>query len=184
MDLPMTIRIINGKAFRTDVEAMGNAVIRCYKDGKAWIQNPFGGSNSPTEVAGAEIAEYRSQASIASPLMDYKARGHKVELLGQADVEGIKTFKVKLTNKDDNKVTNYYIGTSDYALIKSESEREIQGQTVNVEVFYSNLKDFNGTKFYMTRDSKINGESFQTTTYTNVELNIDIDEKIFDMPKS
>jgi hypothetical protein len=59
----------------------------------------------------------------------------------------------------------------------------VQGQTVTVEVWYSDLKDFNGTKFFMTRNQKMNGETFQTTTFTNIELNVTIDEKIFDMPK-
>jgi hypothetical protein len=68
-------------------------------------------------------------------------------------------------------------------MIKSEIEREIQGQKVNTETWFSDLKDFNGTKFFMTRNQKINGETFQTTTIKNIELNVPIDEKIFDMPK-
>ena len=59
----------------------------------------------------------------------------------------------------------------------------MQGQTINVEVWYSDLKDFSGIKFFMTRTQKMNGEAFQTTTFTNIELNAAIDEKIFDMPK-
>jgi outer membrane lipoprotein-sorting protein len=183
MDLPMTIQIINGKAARTDVEAMGSAVIRSYKDGKAWTQNPFSGITNPTEVTGAEVSDYKSQSMLASALMDYKARGHLVELTGQADVEGVKTYKIKLTSKDDGKLTTYYISTKDYTLIKSESDREMQGQNVTIETSYSDLKDFNGAKFFMTRTQKINGEIFQTTTFTNIELNVAIDEKIFDMPK-
>jgi hypothetical protein len=183
MDLPMTIQIINGKAARTDVEAMGSAVIRSYKDGKAWTQNPFAGTPTPTEVTGAEVSNYKSQSMLASALMDYKARGHQVELQGQEDVEGVKTYKIKLTSKDDGKVTTYYISTKDYTLIKSASDQEIQGQTTTVEVWYSDLKDFNGTKFFMTRTQKMNGETFQSTAFTNIELNVTIDEKIFDMPK-
>lgn len=182
-DLPMTIQIVNGKAARTDVEAMGTAVIRSYKDGKAWTQNPFAGITTPTEVGGAEASNYKSQSMLASILMDYKARGHKVELQGQEDVEGVKTYKVQLTSKDDGKATTYFISTKDYVLIKSVSDQDMQGQTVSVEIWYSDLKDFNGTKFFMTRTQKMGGQVFQTTTFTNIELNVAIDEKIFDMPK-
>jgi hypothetical protein len=181
-DLPMTIQTINGKASRTDLEAMGSVVIRSYKDGKAWTQNPFAGIETPKEVTGSELNDFKSQSMLASPLMDYKARGHQVELQGQADVEGIKTYKIKLTNKDDSKATFYYISAADYTLIKSESDRDMQGQNVTIEVLYSDLKDFNGTKFFMTRTQKMNGEIFQTTKFTNIELNATIDEKIFDMP--
>ncbi|MFI5131273.1 MAG: hypothetical protein ACHQFX_14825 [Chitinophagales bacterium] len=183
MDLPMTIQIINGKAARTDVEAMGSAVIRSYKDGKAWTQNPFAGTATPTEVTGADMSTYKSQSFLASALMDYKARGHQAELLGQEDVEGIKTYKIKLTSKDDGKATTYFISTKDYVLIKSATDQEMQGQTVTVETWYSDLKDFNGIKFFMTRTQKMGGQVIQTTTFTNIEMNVPIDEKIFDMPK-
>ena len=186
MDLPLVIQIVNGKAARTDVkiEAMNMEIIGVYNNGKGWKQNPAAGVNIPTEVtAAAELNELKMQSMIAPVLIDYKARGHKVELLGQSDVEGIKTYKIKLTFKEDNKVTTYYISNSDYTLIKSESEREMQGQTVNVESFYSDLKEFNGVKFFMTRTQKLNGEVFQTTTLSTVELDIPIDEKIFEMPK-
>jgi hypothetical protein len=182
-EMPMTIRTINGRATRTDMDAMGKTVIRCYKEGKAWTQNPFAGINSPQEVSGNELNDFKAQSMLASPLMVYKAKEHKVELVGQVDVEGIKTFKIKLTSKDDNRVTNYYISTTDYTLIKSDTEREIQGKKLTVETWYSDLKEFNGAKFFMTRSQKIDGQVFQTTRFTNIELDAAIDEKIFDMPK-
>jgi len=183
MDLPLTIQKINGKATRTEVEAMGSVVIRAYKDGKAWTQNPFTGMTAPTEVTGKEAAEFKEQIFVGSPLMNYKARGHKVELLGQEKVGDVNTYKIKLTGKDDDKVTMYYINTTDYSLVKTDSERELQGQTVNVETYFSNLKDWNGTKFAMTADSKLDGQVITTINYTNIEFNVPIDEKIFDMPK-
>ena len=117
---------------------------------------------------------------LASQLMDYKSRGHQVELQGQEDVEGIKCYKIKLTNKDDGKVTTYFISTTDKMLIKSVSAREMQGQTFDVETFFSDVKDFNGLKFAMTRTQKIEGETFQEIKYSSIEFNVPIDEKIFD----
>jgi len=182
-DLPMIIQVINYKAARTDLDAMGSKVIRVYNNGKAWQQNPLAGISTPVEVTGTQLSDFKQQSMIAPALMDYKARGHKVELQGQQDVEGIKTWKIKLTDKDDGRITYYYISASDYTMIKSEIEREIQGQKVSTETWFSDLKDFNGAKFFMTRSQKINGETFQTTTIKNIELNVPIDEKIFDMPK-
>ena len=183
-DLPLTVQVVNGKAARTDVEAMGTQIINVYNNGKAWKQNAFGGAPTPTEVtAPAELNELKIQSTLAPVLMNYKALGHKVELLGQEDVEGIKAYKLKLTFKEDGKVTTYYISANDYTLIKTESDRDMMGQTVKVESFYSDLKEFNGIKFFMTRSQKMNGEVFQTTKIETVELNVPVDEKIFDMPK-
>ena len=67
-------------------------------------------------------------------------------------------------------------------MVKAESEVEVQGKTANVEVFFSDLKEFGGVKFFMTRSQKMDGQVFQTTTYSNIDINPTIDEKIFDKP--
>src|SRR5690349_24795995 len=48
-DLPLTVQIINGKAMRTDVEVMGQAVTNVYYNGKGWKINPFAGASTATE---------------------------------------------------------------------------------------------------------------------------------------
>ena len=180
MDLPLTVEIINGRAMRNDVSVMGQSITNSFKDGKGWKINPLAGVSSATDVTGTELNDFRIQSMMANPLMDYKARGHQVELLGQEDVEGVKTYKIKLTSKDDGKVTTYFISTADNMLIKSVSTREMQGQEFEVETFFSDVKDFNGLKFAMTRTQKTEGQVFQEIKYTSIELNVPIDEKIFD----
>jgi hypothetical protein len=180
MDLPITIQVINGRAFRIDVEVMGQSVVNSYKDGKGWKINPFGGAETATDVEGAELLEYKAQASLSNSLMDYKARGHQIELLGQEDVDGKKAFKIKLTSKDDGKITTFFINSEDNMLLKSVSSREMQGQTVDVDTYYTDFKEFGGIKIAMTRTQKIMGQDFQTITLNNVELNVQVDEKSFD----
>ena len=180
VDLSLTSQIINGKAVRTDVQAMGQSVINAYKDGKGWKINPFAGVTTITDMTPEELIDFKSQSMIASQLMDYKARGHKVELQGQEDVEGAKTYKIKLTNKDDNKVTTYFISVTDNIIVKSVSTRQVQGQDIEIETFYSDIKDFNGLKFPMVRIQKMQGQVFQEIKIATIEFNVPIDEKIFD----
>ncbi|MBI5372213.1 MAG: outer membrane lipoprotein-sorting protein [Sphingobacteriales bacterium] len=178
-DLPLTVQVINGKALRVDVDVMGQSVVNVYFNGSGWKINPFAGATEATDVTGAELNEYKTQTFVASNLMDYKNRGHQLELVGQEETEGVKVFNLKLTSKDDGKVSNYYISTSDYLLIKSVGTREIQGQEVEISTFYSNYKDFGGLKFACTRSQQANGQVFQEVNYDKVELNVPVDEAIF-----
>jgi hypothetical protein len=180
VDLALTSQIINGKAVRSDVQAMGQSVINSYKDGKGWKINPFAGVTTITDMTPEELIDFKSQSMIANQLMDYKTRGHKVELQGQEDVEGVKTYKIKLTNKDDNKVTTYFISVTDNTIVKSVSTRQLQGQDIEIETFYSDIKDFNGLKFPMVRTQKMQGQVFQEIKIATIEFNVPIDEKIFD----
>src|SRR5215813_13550419 len=100
MDLPITVQIINGKAMRSDVQVMGQAVTDSYKDGKGWKINPFAGAATATDATGSDLSDMKARSFIASQLMDYKARGSKVELQGQEDVNGAKAYKIKLTDAD------------------------------------------------------------------------------------
>ncbi|MBL7741319.1 MAG: hypothetical protein JNK14_18995 [Chitinophagaceae bacterium] len=179
-ELTITVQVINGRAVRTDVEVMGNQIVNAYKDGKGWKINPFGGATTATDATDAELTEMKIQTMLAPVLMDYKSRGHQVELQGQEDVNSIKTFKVKLTSKDDAKVTTYYISAADYSLVKSVSDREMMGQTMAVESWYSDPKEINGMKFYMSRTQMIDGQEFQSVKFDKVELDVQIDEKVFD----
>lgn len=182
-DLPMTIQVVNNQATRTDLELPGGTVIRVYNNGKGWTQSPFGNVKGPREATATELDDFRPQSRLASPLMEYKVRGHQVELEGQEDIDGIKVFKIKLVNKDDGRTTYYYINAADYTLVKTATQRDFNGQTSTLEIVYGDLKETGGVKFYMTRTSSLNGSPFQTTTINNIELNVPIDEKIFDMPK-
>ncbi len=183
MDLPITVQIINGKAMRNDVEVQGQSITNSYKDGKGWKLNPLIGVTTPTEVSGTELSDFRSQSMLASPLMDYKDRGHQVELQGQEDVDSVKAYKIKLTSKDDGKVTTYYIRVADNMLIKFISSREIQGQEYDVETYFNDYKDFNGLKLSLSRVQKIEGQVLQEIKFTKIEMNVPVDEKIFEMPK-
>ena len=183
MDLPLTIQIVNRKAMRSDVQVMGQMIINSYKDGKGWTVNPLAGANSATEVTGTALYDLQNQSMIASPLMDYKARGNQAELEGQEDVEGIKCYKIKLTRKEDGKASTYFINTSDYLPIKFVESKEMQGQEFDVESYFSDYKDFNGMKFSMTRTQKVEGQVLQEIKMTDIQFNVDIDDKIFDMPK-
>lgn len=182
-DIPLILQIINGKGMRNDLEVMGQSVTNCYYNGKGWKINPFAGATTATEVTGSELNDFKVQSSLANQLMDYKARGHQVEMQGEETVEGIKTFKLKLTNKDDGKVTTYFIGVADYTLIKSATDRPIQGQDMEVESYFSDLKEVGSVKFFMSRSSRIEGQEFQNIKFEKIELNVTIDEKIFEMPK-
>lgn len=179
-DLPMTMQVINNRAVRNDIDVMGTAVTNSYKDGKGWKLNPFAGIETATDMEPAELNDIRGLASLASPLMDYKNLGHTVELAGQEEVDGVKTHKLKLTAKEDGRVTTYFISAADFQIIKATAKRMMQGAETEVETYFSDVKKFGDIKFAMSRTQKMNGNVFQAIQYNNIELNVKIDETVFD----
>ena len=142
-DLPITTQIINGKAMRADVLVGEQAVNNVYDNGKAWKLNPFDNAPTATEVIGSELVTFKAQASLANNLMDYKKRGHLVELLGPVEMDGGKVFIVKLTSKEDGKITNYFISTTTYLLVKSIAKRELSGVEYDAATYYTDIVEIN-----------------------------------------
>lgn len=182
-DLPITTQIINGKSMRADVFVGEQSVNNVYDNGKAWKINPFANAASATEVTGSELVTFKAQASLANNLMDYKKRGHQVELLGQAEMEGSKVFIIKLMSKEDGKITNYFINTNTYLLVKSITKRELSGAEYDAATYYTDIAEINGLKFCRHFTTKIDGAVYQEVKYEKIELNVPVDEKIFLKPK-
>ena len=178
-EFPLTVQIINGRAMRTDVEVMGQTVTNAYKDGKGWKINPYAGAPTATDATADELNEFKIQGSLTSQLMDYKDRGYKAELLGQEDVQGAKAYKIKLTT-DDNKTTTYFVDASTYALVKTIGMRSLMGQEMELETYYSEVKDIGNVKFSMMRSVQSGGQTLQEVHFDKIELDVPIDEKIFD----
>ncbi len=180
MDFPITIVIVNNKSMRADVDVMGQKIVNVYNAGKGWKIDPFNGATDATDVEGSELIGFKAQASLASTLMNYKNLENKIELAGEETIEGVKNYKVKMTNKEDGKATTYFINGTNWGLTKAVTTREIQGQETEVETLFADPKEFGGMKFYMTRTQQAMGQVFQSLSFTNVELNVTVDPKIFD----
>ncbi len=178
-DLPITVQIINGRAMRTDVEVMGQMIVNSYKDGKGWKINPYAGAPAATDVTGTELNEFKNQSFLSSQLMDFKARGYRAELLAQEDVDGNKAYKIQLT-AEDNKTTTYFIDLLSSMLTKTVGTRNLMGQDMELETYYSDVKDFNHLKFSMSRIVKSGGQTVQEVHFDKIEFDVPIDEKIFD----
>lgn len=179
-NLPMTTQIVQGKAMRTDVKVAAQTITNVYNNGKGWKVNPLGGTPTPTDVTGTELNSFKSQATLINLLMNYKEQGHQIELAGQEEVGGIKIFKIKLTNKEDGKVTMYFINSVTNLLNKTVSKKEMQGVETDVETYFTNMRDIDGLKFSMLILQKKQGQIFQQIKWDKIELNTPIDEKIFE----
>lgn len=179
MDLPLTIQVINGRAYLLQVEVMGQAVVNSYKDGKGWKLNPFGGAETPTDADPAELQDFKISSSLSNPLMNYQSEGHTLTAGGTGEVDGKKCNIILLNHKETGKTIQYFIGAADGLLYKTISVRDGGGQEVSIETEFADYKTVNGLLFAMTRRQQ-SPMGTQTISLTEVLLNVDIDEKQFD----
>ena len=174
---PQKEYLVEGKAFKTEVEFNGTSIISCYTDKSGWTINPMMGGTDAQAMPDGLYKSGKIQIYLGGGLVDYSAKGYKAELVGKEGGD----FKIKLS--DGSSETNYFIDANTYLLNKSIIKSEIMGQAMDVTTTYSEYKktDFG---IMLAYSKNIDMGMFQVVQKTGkVEVNKEIDLKVFDIPK-
>jgi hypothetical protein len=177
-----TTYILNGKGYKTETDFGGSKIIQCITDTSGWGINPLMGQTSAQAMPDDQVKASQMQLHIEGPLVDYAAKGYKVELLGTEDVNGSSAYKLKVTTKDNVEIT-VFIDTTTYYAVKAVSKAVINGQDIETTVLFSNFQktDYGLVVSYAREVTLPQGTI--TITDKKVEINKPIDPAIFEMPK-
>jgi outer membrane lipoprotein-sorting protein len=180
-EAPNTTTILNGKGYRNESEFNGAKIIQVITDKGGWMVNPMAGATDPQALPDDQVKAGKSQIFVV-PLLDYSTKGAKAELLGQEKVGTVNAYKVKITDAD-NVPTTYYFDPTTYYLLQITRSSEMMGQQMDVTATYSDYKktDF-GWVVPQNVEINMGGQFSMTLKLKNVEVNKDVDPKIFDMP--
>jgi outer membrane lipoprotein-sorting protein len=184
MEAPFVMMEKRPGKLRIEFTFQGMTGVQAYDGESAWIVMPFLGKTEP-EAAPAEMAkQLEEQADVDGPLIGWEEEGHQLELLGVEEVEGTKAYKLKLTRASGD-VEYYYLDAEYYVPIKVEGSREMRGQTVKFETTLSDYKEVDGLLLPHAIESRQQGaQAGQVITIEKVELNVDIPDSVFVMPKT
>lgn len=182
MEAPFSMTKKRPEMMKIEFTVQGMTGSQAYDGSKGWMIMPFYGKKDPEEMSGDMLREFKEEADFDGPFVDYAKKGHKVELLGKADVEGTPAYKLKLTKKEGSEST-VYIDAETFLEVKVEAKRKIQGQEVDTETTYSNYQEIDGYLFAFALESKTKGApSGQTFTLEKAEINPTVDDASFQMP--
>ncbi|MDP4150078.1 MAG: hypothetical protein Q8927_07815 [Bacteroidota bacterium] len=180
---PSVTDIINGKAYKNQVDFSGQQVITCYTDKAGWTVNPLAGQPTPAAVPAEQLKIGQMQFDIAGPLLDYAAKGNKLSLVGTESLGGSTVYKLKLTTADNTEMF-FFIDTSTFYLSKLVMRLTAAGNPFELVVVSSNYKKTPfGYTMPFTREISYPGLTI-TTEVKKVAINDQIDPAIFEMPKS
>ena len=167
---------------RLEFTFSGMTGIRAFDGTNGWQVMPFMGKTEPEPFDEADRAEAVDEADFDGPLMDWKAKGHTVELAGTEAVEGADAFKLKLTRKN-GKVEYYYLDAETYLTVKQESKRTVRGTEVEAESYLSDYKEVDGMMVPYSMTQAMKGhDRRQAMTFEKIEANVALDDARFTMP--
>jgi outer membrane lipoprotein-sorting protein len=181
IEIPITIQQKRPAMVRIDVTFQGKTQTSAYDGEVGWKTNPFQGSPDPEKVAGDELKELQEQSDMDGPLVDYKAKGHTVELIGKEDMEGTPVYKLKLTLKNGD-VRNIYLDAENSLPLKVNLKRKTPGGEIEADQYVGNYKQVNGVMTPFSIETKIGGQTVSQIAFDKFEMDVPIDDSVFKMP--
>jgi len=167
---------------RQNFTVQGMTQIQAYDGSVGWQISPFEGRKDAELMGEDDMRDLVEDADIDGPLVDYRAKGNKVEYLGHDVVDGDDAYKLKVTLKNGD-ILYYYLDPDTYLEVKKERQQFIRGSVRESEQLLGSYKQVAGVyyPFSMEIGSKGGGEHARYTIDT-IEVNAPIEDSYFKMP--
>jgi hypothetical protein len=173
-EIAISLTVLNGKGSRQDITAMGMNGYQIVTPTQGWKFMPFQGQKEVEPITADDLKEAQDELDVQGSLVDYKAKGHTIELLGTDDIEGVNVFKLKETLKS-GKTQTIFIDPKTYYIIRVISKQKANGNEVDVTTNVSNYQKLpEGIMVPLSI-----GLPFGEMIISKVEINKPIDENIF-----
>ena len=183
IEAPIVMQIKRPSSMHMEMTVQGKSFVQAFDGTTSWTINPFMGSPDPQKSNDEETQQAKDDADfIEGPLVDYKAKGNTVELIGKEDVEGTAAYKLKVTKKGGS-IEYQYLDAQTFLAIRSSGKRRQMGQEMEFESTPSNYKPVNGVMMPYSLSQKVNGSPMMDLTVEKIEANTPIEDTIFQMPE-
>ena len=162
----------------------GMARIRAYNGRQAWQISPFEGRKDPELMAeDSEQRDLVAAADLHGPLVDYAAKGHTVEYLGHATVDGDDALRLKVTLKNGD-IVYYYLDPDAYLEIREERQQFIRGAVHERTRTFGSYKRVNGVymPFSIELTTPVAPNMRFVLTIEKIEANVDLPDAQFNLP--
>jgi outer membrane lipoprotein-sorting protein len=160
------------------IEIPGNppvTMVNVFDGQKAWMINPMTGSDAPQEMTGPEADTVRDQSDFDGALVDYKAKGYTVELVGTVAVGPRQAHHLKVTRKA-LPLQHYFVDVETGVELKITTEAP-GGAPIETEL--SDYKLVDGVQVPHRIRVSQGGTEQALLRISKVEFNVPLDDAIF-----
>jgi hypothetical protein len=169
---------------RQNLTLQGMTAVQAYDGSVGWQTQPFRGHKEP-ELMGEDILrDLLLAADFDGPLVDYAAKGNRIEYLGHDEVDGDDSLRLKVTLKNGD-IVYYYLDPDTYLEIRKEIQQFIRGSVRDRVVDLGSYKAVNGVMYpFSISEGPRSNPDAQVTTIEKIEVNVAFQESDFALPAS
>jgi outer membrane lipoprotein-sorting protein len=182
-EMPLTVYAMRPNFNRQEITMAAGKAIQAFDGTTAWVVNPMLGIETPQAVPGPAAELAKNSADFDGALINYKAKGNDIELVGKEQLEGKDVYHLKVTTKG-GPVQHYLLDADSGIELRMSAEVELGGgQKQTLTTAMSNYKQVDGIMVPHTVTQTAGGRTLLQWTITTVEFNAVPDDSIFRLPK-
>jgi len=184
VQLPFTLEMKRPRKSRLELQFAGKTAVQVFDGTKGWKVRPFLNRNDVDPFTAEELKSEVDQPDLEGPLVDYAAKGTKVELAGVEPVDGHDAYKLKLTTKS-GKVQHIWIDAHSFLDVKVQgTPRRFDGRMRDVWVYQRDFKSVGGLNIPHEYETAVDGVT-QThkMVFESVKVNTSLDDARFTKPQ-
>jgi outer membrane lipoprotein-sorting protein len=180
VQLPFRLELKRGRKSRLELDFSGKTAVQVYDGTNGWKLRPYLNRHEVEAFTADEMKAVALQSDLDGPLMDYAAKGTKVEMDGTEKVEGNDTYRLKLTLKNGQS-QHLWVDAKTFLETKIEgTPRRLDGKYHPVEIYYRDYKTVSGLMIPYVMETKVQGvKQPEKIEIENVAVNPRVEDSRF-----
>ena len=155
VQLPFVMEMKRPRKMRIELKFNGQTAIQVFDGTNGWKLRPFLNRRVVEPYTTDEMKSESLLSDLDGPLVDYAAKGTKIEFDGVEKVEDRDTYKLKLTMKSGQSI-HVWIDAQTFLETKIEGQpRRLDGIYHPVEVYYRDYRPVNGLQIPFLMETKV-----------------------------
>jgi outer membrane lipoprotein-sorting protein len=182
--LPFLMELSRGRKQRLEIQFNGQTAVQVYDGSQGWKVRPFLNRHEVEKFTPEELKAYQAQADLDGLLIDYAAKGSKVELVGTEQVEGRSAYNLKVTEKSGY-ARHVWVDAQNFLEIKVEgTPRRLDGKYHPVSTYLRDYRPVNGLMMPYLLETSVDGvRDTEKIEIEEIVSNPKLDDSKFAMPR-
>ena len=183
-EMPLTMYAKRPNLNRQEISIPDGKIVQAFDGTTAWVINPMTGSPAPQAMPAGLAETMKNTADFDGALINYKSKGHTIELVGKEKLADQDVYHLKVTMKG-GQVQHYFLDAASCLEVKTSAQIDmgVGGTKQTLDTEMSNYKAEGGITLPHTVKQFINGKPAVEMSVTTVEFNAPVDDVMFRMPK-
>jgi hypothetical protein len=184
VQLPFVLEMERNRKTRLELQFNGQTAVQVYDGTNGWKLRPFLNRRDVEPYTPDELKAASMQADIDGPLVDYVAKGTKVQLEGIQSVEGHDAFNLKLTLKT-GQVQHIWVDAQTFLDVKIEgTPRRLDGRFHPVATYLRDYRSVNGLMIPYVNETAVDGvKQTEKILVEKVIVNPKLEDSHFSKPR-